>query len=78
MLRQVYHNSTITATTSLKVGYFVKSHVQVQYKSESDILKNISYQAKGPFIVTKDLHHNNFEVKPYNLLNGTTRKYKAT
>ena len=72
------HNSKITATTSLKVGYFVKSHVQVQSKSESGLLKNLSYQAKVPFIVTKDLYHNSFEVKTYNRPNGATRKYKAT
>ena len=59
------HNSTINATTSLKLGDIVKSHVQVQSKSESVIVKTIIYQAKGPFVVTKDLHHNAFEVKPY-------------
>ena len=72
------HNSTITATTSLKVGDIVKAHVQVQSKSKSDIVKNIRYQAKGPFIVTEDLNHNAFEVKPYNRPNGAAQKYKAT
>ena len=74
MHRQVCHNSTITATTPLKVGYVVKSHVKVQSKRESIIVKNLSYQAKFPFVVTKYLCHNAFEVKPYNRPNGATRK----
>ena len=61
----------------MKVIYIVKAHVQVQSKSELGIVKNISYQAKGPFIVTKDLYHNAFEVKLYNRPNSATRKYKA-
>ena len=56
----------------------MKAYVQVKSKSELGILKNLSYQAKGPFIVTKDLHHSAFDVKPYNRLNVTTLKYKAT
>ena len=64
MHHQERHNSTINATTSLKVGGVVKAHVQVQSENDSGIAKNISYQAKGPFIVTKDVHHNAFEVKP--------------
>ena len=75
---QERHKSTITATTSLKVGDIVKSHVQFQSKSNFVIVKNISYQDKGPFIVTKYLHHNAFEVKPYNQPNGDTHIYKAT
>ena len=58
---QERHNSTINATTSLKVGGVVKAHVQVQSENNSGIAKNISYQAKCPFIVTKDVHHNAFE-----------------
>ena len=73
-----HHNSTINATTSLKVEDIVKSHVQVQSKSKSAIAKKLSYQVKGPFIVTKCLHQNAFEVKPYNRPNGATRKKKAT
>ena len=77
-LYQERHNSTITATTSLKVEDIVKAHVKVQSKGKSVIVKDLSYQAKVPFIVTKDLHHNAFEVKLYNQPNGATRKYKAT
>ena len=74
MRHQQRHYSTITATTSFKVGDIVKSHVQVQSKSKSGTVKTISYQTKGPFIVTEYLHHNAFEVKPYNRPNGATRK----
>ena len=76
--RRERHNSKIAATTTFEVGDIVKAHVEVQSKSELGIEKNISYQAKGPVIVTKDLHHNAFELKPYNQHNGATRKYKAT
>ena len=72
------HNSTISATTSLKVGDILKSHVQVQSKRELVIVKNVRYQAKGPFIGTKDLHHNAFDIKIYNRPNSATRKYKST
>ena len=48
-----HHNSTITTTTSLKVGDIVKSHVHVQSKSESVIVNNLSYKAKGIFIITR-------------------------
>ena len=71
---QEHHKSTVTNTTSLKVGDIVKAHVRVQSKSESGIVKNLSYQVKFTFIVTKDLHHNTFEVKPYNQPDGATRK----
>ena len=69
-----HHNSTITATMSLEVGYIVKYLIQVQSKSESGTVKKLSYQVKGPLIFTKDLHHNAFEVKIYSQLNGATHK----
>ena len=68
------HISTITDITSLKLGDIVKAHVKIQSKSESGIVKKISYQAKGPFIVTKDPYHSAFEVEPYNRPNGATHK----
>ena len=74
MRHQERHNSKITATTLLKVGDIVKSRVQVQSKRESIIVKNLSYQSKVPFVVTKYLCHNAFELKPYNRPNGATRK----
>ena len=78
MRHQECHNSTITARKSLKLEDIIKSHLQVQSKSDSGIVKNISYQEKVPFVVTKDLNHNAFEVKPHNWSNGDTQKYKAT
>ena len=49
---------------SLKVGDIVKTHAQLQSKRKSGIVKCFSYQEKCPFVVTTDLHHNAFEVKP--------------
>ena len=63
MCHQERRNSISTATFSLKVGDIVTVHIQVQSKSESGTVKNLSYQVKFPFVFTKDLHHNAFEVK---------------
>ena len=72
------HNSTINAETLSEVGDIVKAHLQGQSKSKYGIVKKLRYQAKGPFIVTKDLHHNVFEVNLYNRPNGDTWGLKTT
>ena len=64
--------------STLKVGDVVKAHVQVQSNNEKGEVAKLSYRARGPFQITKDLGHNAFEVQRYNDPTSATRKYKAT
>ena len=79
--RREYHrnrsNSNKTASP-LKVGDVVKAHVAVNSSSESNVVSKLSYQIKGPFIITKELGHDSFEVRRYNKPNSKPRKYKST
>ena len=47
---------------TLKVGDVVKAYVQVQSRAENGVVGKLSYQARCPFIITKDLNKNSFEV----------------
>ena len=42
------------------------------------MVSKLSYQIKGPFVITKALDHDSFEVKRYNKPDSATRKYKST
>lgn len=79
--RRISHRNRMNESTTkspLKVGDIVKAHVQIQSKSETGIVDKLSYAARGPFKITKDLGYNSFEVAPYHNPNGATRKYKGT
>ena len=56
----------------------VKVHVQVQSRSDRVLVEKLSYRARGPFIIIKDLGNNAFEVYCYGVENSATRKYKNT
>ena len=60
----------------LKVGDVVKAHVQVQYQRECGTVGKFSYRDRGPFVITQDLGNNSFEVRRYDELSSTVRKYK--
>ena len=71
------HNKTKTPPV-FKVGDVVKAHVQVKSNKTLGEVGKLSYKARGPFQITKDLGHNSYEVRRYNDQNSATRKYKAT
>ena len=78
--RREYHrhraNDTKTAT-KFKVGDVVKAHVAVTSNAAKNVVKKLSYQAKGPFIVVEDLGHDSYSVRRYNKPDSATRKYKS-
>ena len=41
------------------------------------MVSKLSYRVKGPFIITKDLGHNSFEVQRYDKPTSAKRKYKS-
>ena len=59
----------------LKVGDIVKAYIQVQYNARKGVVGKLIYRANGPFVVTKDLSHNIFEVQQYDELSSAKRKY---
>jgi len=61
----------------LKVGDVVKTHISATFNFVESRVKKLSYQAKGPFIITTDLGQSSFEVRRYNFPNSKTRKYKS-
>ena len=63
---------------SLKIGDVVKAHVQVQSWANTGIVGKLAYRARGPFIITKDLGNNSFEVQRYGEPDSAVRKYKNT
>ena len=63
---------------SLKIEDVVKAHVQVQSRDNSEIVGKLAHRAKGPFIITKDLGMNSFEVQRYGEPDLPVRKYKNT
>lgn len=56
----------------------MKAHVQVNSKAATGEVGKLSYQAKGPFQISKIMGHNSYEVKRYNDLESASRKYKGT
>ena len=54
----------------------VKAHVQVQSRAVTGLVGKLIYRAKGPFIITKYLENNSFEVQRYGSPESATRKYK--
>ena len=64
--------------SAFKVGDVVKAHVQVQSKSETGVVKKLSYQARGPFQIVEDRGNNSFAVQRYKEPSSAIRKYKAT
>ena len=56
----------------------VKAHVQFQSKYDTVEVKKMSYQARRPFQIKSVLGNNSYEVKLYNKLKSSTRKYKGT
>ena len=61
---------------NLKVGDVIKAHVQVDSVVEKGVVGKLSYQAKGPLIITVDLGDNSFEVQTYDDPNSAKQKYK--
>ena len=59
---------------TLKVGDVVKAHVQVQSRADTGIVSKLAYRARGPFIITKDLGNNSFEVQRYGNADSAIRK----
>ena len=79
--RREYHQNRMNKSKCdipFKVGDAVKAHVQVQSNSASGTVKKLSYQAKGPFIITKVLDHGSYEVQQYNDPSSKKRKYKSS
>ena len=74
--RNWYNKDKVVYT--LKISDVVKAHVQVKYVAGKGIVSKLSYQAKGPFVMTKDLGNNSFEVQCYDKPDGPFRKYKNT
>ncbi len=70
--------NAVLEKSALKVGDVVKAHVQVQSRTDDGVVGKLSYKARGPFSIVRDLGFNSFEVQPYNKPNAATRKYKAT
>ena len=60
-----------------KVDDIVKAHIQVQPRTETEVVGKLSYCAKGLFIITWDVGGNSFEVRRY-APKSSTRKYKNT
>ena len=63
---------------NFKTGDVVKAHVQVKSNIATGEVAKLSYQAQGPFQITKELGQNSYQVQKYNEPNSATRKYKAT
>ena len=61
---------------SLKVGNVVKVHVQVQSRADTCIVGKLVYRTRCPFIITKDLGMNSFEVQHYGQPGLSEHKYK--
>ena len=61
-----------------QVGDVVKAHVQVNSNSKTGVVKKLSYQARGPFRVTRIFGANSYEVQRYNSSSSAPRKYKGT
>ena len=61
-----------------ELGDVVKAHVQVTSKAATGEVGKLSYQAKGPFQISKIMGHNSYEVKRYNDPESASRKYKGT
>ena len=64
--------------SNLKVGDIVKAHVQVQSNAASGTVDKLSYKARGPFKIIKELKFDSFEVQDYHKPTAATRKYKST
>ena len=79
--RREYHrlrnNADKTLTSPFKVGDIVKAHVQVKSDASTGVVGKLSYQARGPYIITKSLGFNSFEVTPYDNPSGQKHKYKG-
>ena len=58
--RDRYNNGKTLCT--LKIGDVVKAHVQVQSRDKTGLVGKLSYRARGPYIITKDLVNNSFIV----------------
>ena len=55
---------------TIKVGDMVKSHIQVQSHTDTDLVGKLRYRARGPYIIMKDLGNNSFEVQQYMVKKG--------
>ena len=82
--RRLAHNQRNNAKASkapgpqFKVGDVVKAHVQVNSQAKDGKVKKLSYRARGPFQITKDLGHNSYEVQRYDQPQSATRQYKGS
>lgn len=72
------HQNKTKLECSLKVGYVVKSHIQVQSRAESGSVGKVCCRARGSIISTKDLRNGSFENKRYGAADSAYRKYKNT
>ena len=60
-----------------KVGDMVKAYSVVHSNTDTNTVRKLSYQAKGPFIIVEDLEHDSYAVRRYNHPESSVRKYKA-
>ena len=56
----------------------VKTHIQVQSKSELGGVGKLSYRARGPFQIVEALGNDSYHVQSYNDKDSSIRKYKGT
>ena len=47
-------------------------------RAETGLVRKLSYQTRDPFIITRDLGMNSFEVQRYGEVDSVKRKYKNT
>ena len=53
-----------------------KAHIQVQYNATKGFVGKLSYRLKRPFVITKDVGHNSFDVQLYDEPSSAKIKYK--
>ena len=70
-------NQNISAT-EFKVGNAIKSHFQVQSKSDTGEIAKLVYRARGPFQIKIFLGTNSYEIWRYNDPTSGIHKYKGS
>ena len=62
---------------TFKISDVIKAHVQVQSNADQGEVEKLSYQAQGPFKISKIFGNISYEVKRYNKPDSAVRKYKG-
>ena len=52
-----------------------KRNIQAQHVTNKSMVSKLSYQVKGPFVITKDIGKCSFKMKLYDSPHSTSRKY---